>query len=84
MYQRLAYSRGEEVGEEEEEERDRRRGDVRGGMVKCDVVVGPNLVLCVSAGLFMGVCVFACDVWIIYLFMFISLCVFLYFKPKWL
>lgn len=56
VYQRLAYSRGEEVGEEEEE-RDRRRGDVRGGMVKCDVVVGRNLVLCVSAGLFMGVCV---------------------------
>lgn len=56
MYQRLAYSRGEEVGEEEEE-RDRRRGDVRGGMVKRDVVVGRNLFLCVSTGVFAGVCV---------------------------
>ncbi|XP_056868913.1 activated CDC42 kinase 1 [Takifugu flavidus] len=38
VYQRLAYSRGEEVGEEEEEEeaRDRRRGDVRGGMMQCE------------------------------------------------
>lgn len=57
MYQRLAYNRGEEVGEEEEEEeRDRRRGDVRGGMVKCDVMVGCNRFLCVSTGVFVGVC----------------------------
>lgn len=54
MYQRLAYNRGEEVGEEEEEEeRDRRRGDV---MVKCDVMVGCNSFLCVSTGVFVGVC----------------------------
>lgn len=51
VYQRLAYNRGEEVGEEEEEEaRDRRRGDVRGGMVKCDALLKHNLFLCVSTG----------------------------------
>ena len=71
VYQRLAYSRGEEVGEEEEEEeRDRRRGDVRGGMVKCDVVVGCNRFLCQCRRVDGCVCVFASDVWIIYLFLF--------------
>lgn len=63
MYQRLAYSRAEEVGEEEEQEeeaRDRRRGDVRGGMVNCDVVVKHNLSLCVSTAVLACVCGHVC------------------------
>lgn len=43
MYQRLAYTRGEEVGEEEEEDEEERDGrireNVRGQMVRSAVVV---------------------------------------------
>lgn len=43
MYQRLAYTRGEEVGEEEEEDEEERDGgireNVRGQMVRSGVVV---------------------------------------------
>lgn len=56
VYQRLAYSRGEEVGEEEEEARDRRRGDVRGGMVKCDVMDKHNFFLCVYRHVILCAC----------------------------
>lgn len=49
MYQRLACSRGEEAGEEEEEERDERiRGNVRGQMVKCELVHRRAVILFLS------------------------------------
>lgn len=60
MYQRLAYTRGEEAGEEEEEEDGRIRENVRGQMVKSEVVVGHAVILLLLSVITLCACVCVC------------------------